>query len=210
MKKILFILVFISNFCVAQRTAISLDKMNILYIGVPNPITIVVENYKPSQFKVFINNGTIEKNESELDNQFSVMPKERGKATIYIVVNKKDTISKYEYRVKPIGLPNAHVAHKKSGKISKNELRAQEAIFVRLDGIDFDYKVNISSYQVKIFNKCAISYSSNIEGFYFTPELRTEFDKLEKGDWVIFSDIKIKNVDGKIDSLEKPIFLEIE
>ena len=93
------------NICVAQRTAISLDKMNILYIGVPNPITIALENYKPSQFKVYINNGTIEKSESKLDNQFVVMPKERGKATIYIIINKKDTISKYEYRVKPIGLP---------------------------------------------------------------------------------------------------------
>ena len=210
MKKLLFFILFLPNICVAQRTAISLDKMNILYIGVPNPITIALENYKPSQFKVYINNGTIEKSESKLDNQFVVMPKERGKATIYIIINKKDTISKYEYRVKPIGLPNAHVAHKTSGKISKNELRAQEAIFVRLDGIDFDYKVNISSYQVKIFNKCVISYYNTIDGNYITSELRTEFDKLEKGDWVIFSDIKIKNVHGKIDSLEKPIFLEIE
>ena len=78
------------------------------------------------------------------------------------------------------------------------------------DGFDFDLKASVTEYSVKIFNKCNISYSNIFEGQLFNKELKHEFEKLQKGDWVIFNDVKINRPDRSSEVLSKPIFLEIE
>jgi hypothetical protein len=60
-KTILFLILCmsgISSYC--QVVAIQLDKENVAYIGMPNPITVAAENWKSSAISISTNNGTIE------------------------------------------------------------------------------------------------------------------------------------------------------
>ena len=161
MKKSLFIIVLFFGFnCKSQRVAIAFDKTSILYKGVDNPITVVVEDLKPKQFKLFVNNGSVKKINNKLNNQFVINPFNTGILTIYILSNQNDTIYKNIYRVKSIPLPYALVANKTFGKIGKNELLAQEFITTKLAGFDFDFKMPIVSYSIDFFKmeKCLNIY----------------------------------------------------
>lgn len=118
----------------AQGSAISLDNQNIFYLGIPSPITVVVENMNTKNIILKIDNGELIQQEDP--GKYLVSPEKAGIAIISIGDKKGREIAKYEYRVKriPIGYPV--FANKRIGFASKNELIAQIAVFVKLDGFD--------------------------------------------------------------------------
>jgi hypothetical protein len=56
---LVILLCFLGSISNAQVVAFAADKMNVLYVGLENPLTIVVENMDCKDVKIFTTNGKI-------------------------------------------------------------------------------------------------------------------------------------------------------
>ena len=172
----------------AQKVAVSANKMNVLYIGVSNPLDVVVENMNCASFFVTTDNGTISGDSCN----FKIRVVRRGRATIF--VNKivgKDTIliDKKEFRVKRVPAPIAKIGNRKSGTISKHELIAHGGITAALENFYYEARVHVSNYKVVLLKEQKVIFEKDIEGNIFTKEIKTEIRKLQTGDTVRFENI---------------------
>jgi gliding motility-associated protein GldM len=133
------------------QASISLDKMNVFYMGVPNPITFSASGVPAGSLKYSAENCTL--TPSEGVNKYMVTVNSLGgKAKISLSATLSDGTTKsfgtYEYRIKRIPDPYPMIANKRGGSVAANELKVQEAIFAKLDNFDFDCKFNVTSFTV--------------------------------------------------------------
>lgn len=156
MKKqiLFFILGFISalviySFKTADKNAeeenqlfVALDKMNVLYVGIENPITICLPGVDESKMKLSISQGRLVYS----NGKYSAVPTTVGRANIVATVaNDDNTITEYksqEFRVKSLPNPVAKLgkgAYENGGLIQTGTFKAQSGIYAVLEGFDFDY-----------------------------------------------------------------------
>jgi hypothetical protein len=130
--------------------AISPTRMNVMYLGVDNPVKIAVSGYKTSEIEVSVpENGKI----TGTNGNYVVRPEKPGNLFIE-VMHKNKVIQKTEFRVKPIPDPVAAVmAGNKAisnGTITKNDLLNAGGIVVHMRNFDFDLQFKIESFVLSI------------------------------------------------------------
>jgi len=104
---------------VGQRSvSISLDKMNVFYIGVDNPITVSASGVSTNALQV-----------------------KGGKAKITLTANGQH-LGTFEYRVKRIPDPTPMLGKYKGGVIGNGTFKAFNALRAALPGFDFDGKTS--------------------------------------------------------------------
>lgn len=106
MKSASFISLFVSiaGLCNAQHISVANDKENILYVGIPNPLTIVAENCPCNKLVVKTSIGKI----SGSDCSYTFLSEQEGKAEITVYRKDGDKlkrIAKSDLRVKSIPPP---------------------------------------------------------------------------------------------------------
>jgi len=146
-------ILYIGVSCVNEQTksdvitAVELSRMNVLYIGISNPIKIAASAYEASELNVSINNGEI----SGSNGEYNVLVKQPGTAIVTISCNGKE-IQKKEFRVKRIPDPVAAITTSSSfltgGDISKKDLLAAGGIIIVMRDFDFDIKFDIVSFEL--------------------------------------------------------------
>lgn len=126
-------------------TAVEPVRMNVLYIGVDNPIKIAASGYAASDLFVSIDNGTI----SGKNGEYVIRPKEQGSAVVTVSSNGKE-IQKTTFRVKVVPDPIAAIKCKNdlktSGGISIKELLEDKKITVLMRNFDFDLSFEVVSF----------------------------------------------------------------
>ncbi len=168
--------------------AVMLDKMNVFYIGVDNPVTIG----SPTGWdktNVSMSGGTISGSGSARTVRVSAV----GKAAITVVADKKS--SSFEFRVKRIPDPIFKVG---SGKVRMPsvEFKSQQYCRAELENFDFDLKFNIVSATVffsgaNFPNVATASINgNNLSG------LATFIQKCGPGSVVTFDNVKVQGPDG--------------
>ena len=217
MKNLL--LFFVAQICMlhlqAQHFALANDKMNVAYLGVDNPISIAVENCPCKNIVLKVENGTI----TGKNCQYVFRGKEVGGA--YITVYKKTAnqlkeIGRYGFRVKRIPPPVFKIgpygsSYYYSGRKANSViLRSQQYVRAELDGFDYDAKMIIDSFSVKIFH----SDSAKTSTFFNTTNRINEqiinaFAELKKDDILFFYEIYAKGPDGLQWKLD-PLILTID
>ncbi len=136
---------------IKPSVVISAIKMNVFYESVDNPVEISVPGVTSKDISIAISNCTYRKT----GNVYVVSPKP-GKAglksivTVSAMINGKSRrIGSKEFRIKRVPDPIAMVAGKKDGKISKNLLKAQQAVFAEMgDDFDFDLEFRVTRFTV--------------------------------------------------------------
>ncbi len=171
------------------RTVVAVDKMNVLYYGIDNPITIGAPN-DLQHAVVTITNGTI----SGSGSQRVVRPASVDqKTTITIDIQGKKT--SYDFRVK--NLPDA-VFKIGSGKtrMPVAEFKSQSLCRADLDNFDYDVKfevISATAYFSGVNFEQVMVYS--IRGNDLT-SMQQPMEKCMPGTMVTFDDIKVKGPDG--------------
>ena len=168
--------------------AVMLDKMNVFYIGVDNPVTIG----SPTGWdktSVRMDGGTISSGTSNRTVRVSSV----GKASITVTANGK-SIS-FDFRVKKIPDPVFKVG---SGKIrmASVEFKNQQFCRAELEQFDFDLKFNVVGATVYFSganfpNVTTRSISSNS-----LASLQAEMQKCGPGSVISFDNIKVAGPDG--------------
>jgi Ca2+/Na+ antiporter len=132
-----------------QKTvaAISPTKMNVLYVGVDNPMAIAVSGVSPEEITVETDNGEIE---GELGN-YVVKVRKPGTTMIKVYrmkKGKKELLQESEFRVKTVPDPEAYVAGRKGGEITREELLKANEVQAFMENFDFDLTFRVLEFVI--------------------------------------------------------------
>jgi len=199
------------NYMVGTAGAsLQLDKMNVMYIGVDNPITLSASGYNIEDVSLSVPGATLSTtgkghyianvtNVGKLD--WSILGKSRtGGATT--------KIGGGEIRVKLIPDPTATVGGKTSGLINSAVFKAQPGVIARLDNFDFETQFKVTAFRFMYKPKVGDLQVVDVTGNRFTDPCQTIMQRARPGDMVFFESVKAVGPDKKVRSIN-PIVLTL-
>jgi gliding motility-associated protein GldM len=191
------------SYMVAKPSAVvSPDKMNVLYIGVPNPVSVSAPGVPKESLKVSMSAGSL----SGSNGHYIATVRSIGTAKITVLGEKGMVLGTTDFRVKRIPDPKPMFAGKSGGNTSAANLRAQDRVFARLDNFDFDAKFNVTRFTLIVIKprQDAIIYSAT--GSELTGAMRSAMSGVTPGSTVVFKEIIAVGPDGTQRGLD-PIVL---
>jgi gliding motility-associated protein GldM len=187
---------FSSEYQVGEANAvISATKMNVLYIGVDNPLSISASGVPSDRVTASMTNGTLRKS----GNEWIAQPGREGEALVTVSANIEGQTRKMgemKYRVKTVPNPVAKVAGKIGGRIDKATLTAQMAVVADMEGFDFDLKFRVTEFTVSAVVK-GFTQTKAAKGAAITADQKTLLNGLTRGAKVYFDDIKVVGPDNR-------------
>jgi gliding motility-associated protein GldM len=190
---------FDGEYQVGRPTAtISPIKMNVLYLGIANPISISAPGVASESLEVSISNGRIEKNGSD----WTAIPSKvdaLAKSTTITVNAKIDgetrLMGSMPFRVKEVPPPLATIGGLNGGTIRKEDLLAEDGIYADLKDFDFDLKFKVQQFDISFSGTYVKTTSSKTNKF--TDEQKGFFSKLTPGSLIYIDNITAKGDDGQ-------------
>lgn len=193
---------FKSEYIVAKPNAVvSPEKMNVLYIGVDNPIAVSVGGGLADE-KIHVTLSGAGGSISGSKGKYIAKVSTKGDAVIRVTADfegsKNQNMGEYKFRVKDVPDPVAKVANQRGGLITKSVLAAQPGIIADLENFEFEgVRYKVTSYDVYIAQKGKDGIPMTSKAGTFSPEMTTIFNKLRPGDKVFFENIKAVGPSGK-------------
>jgi gliding motility-associated protein GldM len=192
-----------ASYMVAKPSAVvSPDKMNVLYIGVPNPLSVSAPGVPKESMKVNMSGGSI----SGSGGHYTATVSSPGTATVTVTGEKGMVLGSSLFRVKRIPDPKPQFAGKSGGNTSAANIRAQDRVFAKLDNFDFDAKFNVTRFTVLIVKPRQDAIILSGSGSELTGAMRAAINTITPGSTVIFKDIVAVGPDGSPRGLD-PIVL---
>lgn len=180
--------------------AIAPVKMNVLYIGIDNPMRIAVSGYDASDLTVTVENGSI----SGENGEYVIHPRRPGKSLVTVSCDGKE-IQKTEFRVKRVPDPTALAGGKRGGDIDSQELAKMDRIYVTLENFDFDLSFEVVGFKMVTMQNGTLTETVSSSSL-ITDEQKRILSKCQKGDKLYFQDIKAKGPDGSIRRMQAIAF----
>ncbi len=191
----------------SQATTISPSAMNVLFIGLDNPIEIGVSGVQPEDVSASISGGGGTLNGSR--GNYTARVTSQGKATISVSAKGKSAGNK-EFRVMRVPDPVAKVGGKTGGSIRSAELKAQRGVQAVLENFYFDgVKFNVVSFNMVYAAKRQDIVTAAGSGPGFTSQMQGYLNRVKPGDAVWFEDIRAKGPDGQTRKLP-PIAFKVQ
>ncbi len=188
-------------------------KMNVLYIGVDNPVGISSPGIPSGNIHPRIGHGILKKDASG-DNwiaRIDKMPKGVNRTSISATAkidDKDQLLGNMEFRVKRVPTPTAEIGGQTDGKIDKNRLLAAAAIIPNMRDFEFEIYYEVTGYTfATIINGDWIP--KNVRGNRFTDEMTSIIRSGKRKQKFFFENIQAKGPDGTTRSLN-PINLELK
>ena len=177
--------------------AVMLDKMNVFYIGVDNPITIG----SPTGWDkttVSMSGGTI----SGTGSKRTVTVSAIGNATITVTADGKP--SSFAFRIKRIPDPIIKVGPSSGGRMQAVIFRSQQFVRADLENFDFEAKFSVTGGTIYFSNPGdrsvkQVSLSSGSLG-----AADAYMKALVPGSTVIFDNIRVVGPDGQPRTIQNP------
>lgn len=204
---------FQSSYTVAPPSAnVNPTKMNVMYRGLENPISVSAPGFTADQLEITVTNGEKIKG---ANGELLIKPGDDGFITTVIVSttvdNKKVVLGSHDFRLKRVPDPMPQLGGKTSGKFKKAELQDATGFFVVM-GEDFDfegYRFEVVSYDVMTQVSGDTRTSRNNRGRLFSNEVKEIFKNARIGQRIYIENIMVKEPDGKERLLETPISIEV-
>ena len=193
---------FNQTFIAAKPTGVvSADKMNVLYIGVDNPMSISVPGVAHTNVKTSVSGGGVSlKPDGQLGaGHWIATASSQGEAIFTVNADfggKMQTMGTARYRVKRLPSPVAMIAGSKGGPISKSVLAAQSAIIPVMENFDFELFPRITGFRMSLYKKGSDPIEIDATDNRLTSKMQDEIRKAKVGDKVYFEYIKGSMPDG--------------
>jgi gliding motility-associated protein GldM len=196
---------------VRPLSSISATNMNVLYIGVDNPVSVAVSGVLKEFIHPFISCGTITPKPMSNEWIVNVTPECR-EATISITAIINDVnkpMGSQKFRVKKLPDPTATIANKYKGTINRDIMIAAGVIIPRMpDDFEFDHTFVIKSFTLTVQRGFKI-YNFQSENDELTEEMILQLKQTNRGQNIVFEDIVAVNPFGD-ERILSPIILRIE
>jgi hypothetical protein len=200
----LFVLFYslISVMLYGQGFAVSADKMNVAYVGIDNPLTIVVEGYDCKQLVVSVDNGILEKTH---DCEYNYKPETSGKHDIIVKVKTVKGLRDLGivvYRVKAI--PDPIVSLGRTGHFAQLNMLGPE---VRLNDFDFEAKFIVKDFTFEVKRENEVIHSVFNEGQLYSGKVKAINERLYPGDTIIVKNIRCVGPDNVIRKISEASYI---
>jgi len=170
---------------------ISADIMNVLYIGLDNPISVSVPGYAPNDVVVTITGGTLTKmgNGTYIARVTAI-----GSATINVSIKMRDgsirPMGTKQFRIRNVPKPEARFGALESGVYSSVAVSGQNIIIGVMSNFVFEgIKYNVTSYTFSYYPIDGVNKSIPVKGAQITEEIKTIISKAKKGDKILVDEI---------------------
>lgn len=182
---------------VARPSAVvSPDKMNVLYIGVDNPLSVSAAGTPTDKVKVSMTGGSLSGSGGKYNARVSSPGTARISISAEVAPGKTQTLSTTEFRVKRIPDPIAKFAGKTGGSMATVALKAQNAIFAKLDNFDFDANFKVTKFTMIIAKPRADAIVLSTSGGQLSSSMKSALNGITPGTRVIFDNIVAVGPDG--------------
>ncbi len=175
---------------------VSPDKMNVLYIGVTNPISVSAPGTPTNKIKVSMTGGSISGSGGKYNVKVSSPGTARISVSAEVAPGKTQTLSTTEFRVKRIPDPIAQFAGKTGGAMATVAIKAQNAIFAKLDNFDFDASFRVTKFSLIIAKPRADAIVLSTSGGKLSSAMKSALNGITPGSRVIFDNIIAVGPDG--------------
>jgi gliding motility-associated protein GldM len=180
--------------------AVMLDKMNVFYIGVDNPVTISSGTGWDKTNASFSGSGSMS------GSQGKRVVRVTGGTTATINVNADGKSSTFQFRIKRIPDPTFKVGPSSGGRIQSVVFKNQQFCRADLENFDFDARFSVVSATVYFSganfpNVQAATINGNNLGSL--PQL----SKCVPGTSVTFDNVKVQGPDGAVRVIQGPGFI---
>ncbi|GAB3913286.1 type IX secretion system motor protein PorM/GldM [Mucilaginibacter boryungensis] len=194
---------FTTTYTVSRPSAVvSPDKMNVFYIGVPNPVSVSAPGVPKESIRVNIEGGEI----SGSAGHYIVKVRSIGTSKVTVTGDKGMVLGTAMFRTKRIPPPKAVFAGKTSGSTSAANLKAQDRIFARLDGFDFDAKFNVTHFTLVVAKPRQDVIIKTASGNVLSGEMHSALNTITPGSTVVFRDITAVGPDGVQQEIDPIVF----
>lgn len=182
--------------------SLQLDKMNVMYIGVENPVTLSASGYNIEDVKLNMPWASIKSGESGKGSylvsvtnpgtfDYSIDASGRGGST-------GGKISSGKIRVKNIPSPNATVGGKMSGLIGTAIAKAQPGVVAKLEDFVFETQFKVTRFRFTMIPKVGDPISAEVNGNQFNAECETIKQRSKPGDKWLFDNVYAVGPDKKV------------
>ncbi|HEY8388618.1 MAG TPA: GldM family protein, partial [Parasegetibacter sp.] len=187
---------------VPSGASIFLEKMNVMYLGVDNPVTISGGSVGSEKVSVTFTGGTITKAGGD---RYIAKPSKTGEEKIVVTADGK----RYEFpiRCKLLPDPAVMVGTSSGGPMSAATFKAQGGLIARLKDSDFDASFKVVSYTLGAKGGPLSNYQQfNNEGPRWTGNAGNLIERVGPGSDVFFDDIRVQGPDGRVRSIPSIAF----
>lgn len=183
----------------ASTTSISADKMNVLYIGLSNPISISAGGVPAEKVSAGINNGSMTKTGA---GKYAVVVSKPGTAMITVsgdIDGKVKTLGSKEFRIKYIPDPVLKVGLSKGPYMKAAEFKVQGGLRADLEDFLFEgVRYEVVSYRLYIDARGKDPYEADANSAYFPSSAMPIIRSIKAGDIVYFDNVRVKGPDGRV------------
>ncbi|MGZ8538525.1 MAG: type IX secretion system motor protein PorM/GldM [Flavisolibacter sp.] len=181
--------------------AVSADKMNVLYIGVENPLTITA-GVGSEKVSASFTGGSISKVGGS---KYIAKPTNPGEHTITVRAEDKSTPVKF--RVKYLPKPATFVGASRGGSISAATFKAQGGVIARLEDSEFDAPFRIVSYRLGASGGAFPVYQeASNEGNRWNGSASNIVSKATPGTSIYFDQVRVVGPDGRTVEVPPMVF----
>lgn len=196
------------TFQVSKPSAVvSPDAMNVMYIGVDNPLSISAPGVPAESLKL---SGSGVSLTSRGGGKYIARVSSPGEVALNVsatIDGKTQNLGASKFRVKRIPKPTAKVGGKDGGRISAAQLRGQSVVSASLENFDFDAKFRVTKFNMYI-SKPRVDpigpYAAS--GNNFSAQMRSALSGVTAGSVVMIYDIVGVGPDGVAQNLNAITF----
>jgi len=178
-----------SNSTFYPTVSIAVEKMNVLYLGVENPIVVAVAGVPSENIVVSSDDLTL----TDMDNgRFIAQGSKPGKAVIKVTGDGFES-QEIAFRVKRIPDPTARVLNSSGGSMSIAKMQASKGVTAQIECFDFDARCSITGFEMTHVPEQGDPVNVNNEGGgRYTKASRTVLEHIKAGDIIYFDNVKCK------------------
>lgn len=178
---------------IPSGASIFLEKMNVMYMDVENPVTISGGSVGSEKVRVAFPAGSISRVSGD---KYVATPKNPGLSKIIVTADGKPF--EFPIRVKFLPPPTGFVGAKKGGTISAAEFKAIGGIIARLEDSEFEFPYKVESYKIAATGGAFPTYSEEAnQGNRWTGQAAAMVSRMTPGTTVFFDQIIVIGPGGK-------------
>lgn len=192
--------------------SLQLDKMNVMYIGVPNPVTLSASGYNIEDVSLDWGAGSGITMKPTGKGQYDVTVSKQGTVDYKIMAKKREgglaQVGGGKIRMKRIPDPVAEIGRKSTGLIATNVAKAQAGVAAELKNFEFDARFQVTSFMFLWAPLNGQPLPQQCTGAYFNETVKQYISRSKPGDTWIITDIKARGPAGDVRDLS-PIVLKL-
>ena len=188
---------FESKYTVAAPFAtVSPTKMNVLYIGVENPVQISAAGVSAKDLNITMSNGNI----SGGGGNYMIRVNTPGKINVNVAAKGRN-YGAFEFRVKYLPDPVAKLSNRKSGPFPVAEFKVQKGPYAELENAEFNAPFTITGFTLYYKPKSGEPAQIATSGTVFNEQMLKLIKSAKQGDFFYIEEIKAMGLDKRTRTL---------